>query len=51
MIDKSLYKDKKLTKAQQKKIKPANQGGGPNYLGKQKQLLFLRNGYRLLITL
>ncbi len=36
MIDKSLYKDKKLTKAQQKKIKPANQGGGPNYLGKQK---------------
>ena len=36
-IDKKInYKDKKLTKAQQKKIKPANQGGGPNYLGKQK---------------
>ena len=37
MIDKRLkYKDQKLTKAQQKKIKPFNQGGGPNYLGKQK---------------
>jgi len=35
-VDKSLYKDKKLTKEQQKKIKPVNQGGGPNYLGKQK---------------
>ena len=36
-IDKKInYKDKKLTKAQQKKTKPANQGGGPNYLGKQK---------------
>jgi len=31
-----IYQDKKLTKAQQKKIKPVNQGGGPNYLGKQK---------------
>jgi len=30
------YKDQRLTKAQQKKTKPANQGGGPNYLGKQK---------------
>ena len=30
------YKDQRLTKAQQGKIKPANQGGGPNYLGKQK---------------
>jgi hypothetical protein len=37
VIDKRLkYKDQKLTKAQQKKTKPANQGGGPNYLGKQK---------------
>jgi len=37
MIDKKTsYKDQKLTKAQQKKIKPANQGGGPNYLGKQE---------------
>ena len=32
------YKDKKLTKSQQKKTKPANQGGGPNYLGKQKEV-------------
>ena len=30
------YKDQRLTKAQQKKTKPANQGGGPNYLGKEK---------------
>ena len=30
------YKDQRLTKAQQKKVKPANQGGGPNYLGKEK---------------
>ena len=30
------YKDQRLTKAQQKKAKPANQGGGPNYLGKQE---------------
>jgi len=30
------YSDQRLTKAQQKKAKPANQGGGPNYLGKQK---------------
>jgi hypothetical protein len=36
-VDKKVsYKDQKLTKDQQKKIKPANQGGGPNYLGKQK---------------
>jgi len=30
------YSDQRLTKAQQKKAKPANQGGGPNYLGKQE---------------
>jgi len=30
------YKDQRLTKAQQKKAKPVNQGGGPNYLGKQE---------------
>jgi hypothetical protein len=30
------YKDQRLTKDQQKKVKPANQGGGPNYLGKEK---------------
>jgi len=36
-IDKAIkYKDQKLTKKQKKKIKPANQGGGPNYLGKQE---------------
>jgi hypothetical protein len=36
-IDKKIsYKDQRLTKAQQKKAKPANQGGGPNYLGKQE---------------
>ena len=36
-IDKKInYKDQRLTKAQQKKAKPANQGGGPNYLGKEK---------------
>ncbi len=35
--DKKLtYNDQRLTKDQQKKIKPANQGGGPNYLGKQE---------------
>jgi len=28
------YEDQKLTK----KVKPANQGGGPNYLGKQKEV-------------
>jgi len=28
--------DKRLTKEEKKKIKPANQGGGPNYLGKQE---------------
>ncbi len=36
MQGKVKYKDQRLTKAQQKKIKPANQGGGPNYLGKQE---------------
>ena len=36
-VDKKIkYKDQRLTKAQQKKAKPANQGGGPNYLGKEK---------------
>ena len=30
------YKDQRLTAAEKKKIKPANQGGGPNYLGKQE---------------
>jgi hypothetical protein len=28
--------DKRLTTAEKKKIKPVNQGGGPNYLGKQE---------------
>ena len=28
--------DKRLTAAEKKKIKPVNQGGGPNYLGKQE---------------
>ena len=38
-IDKKIsYKDQRLTKTQQKKTKPANQGGGPNYLGKQKKV-------------
>src|SRR5210317_994738 len=36
MIDKALYKDKRLTESEKKNIKPANQGGGPNYLGKQE---------------
>ena len=36
-IDKKItYEDQRLTKAQQKKVKPVNQGGGPNYLGKQE---------------
>ena len=36
-IDKRItYEDQRLTKAQQKKAKPVNQGGGPNYLGKQE---------------
>ena len=36
-VDKKIsYKDQRLTKAQQEKIKPAKQGGGPNYLGKQE---------------
>jgi len=37
MIDKDIsYEDQRLTKKQKKKIKPVNQGGGPNYLGKQE---------------
>jgi hypothetical protein len=37
MIDKGIsYEDQRLTEKQKKKIKPANQGGGPNYLGKQE---------------
>jgi len=36
MQPKKNYKDQKLTAAQKKKIKPANQGGGPNYLGKEE---------------
>ena len=36
-IDKKIsYEDQRLTEKQKKKIKPANQGGGPNYLGKQE---------------
>jgi len=35
---KKSYKDESLTKAQQAKVKPANQGGGPNYLGKEKEV-------------
>ena len=35
-VDKALYKDKRLTESEKKNIKPANQGGGPNYLGKQE---------------
>ena len=36
-VDKKIsYEDQRLTEKQKKKIKPANQGGGPNYLGKQK---------------
>ena len=30
--------DKRLTAAEKKKIKPVNQGGGPNYLGKQEMV-------------
>ena len=34
-VDKKMkYEDQKLTK----KVKPVNQGGGPNYLGKQKMV-------------
>ena len=29
-------KDRRLTEEEKKKIKPVNQGGGPNYLGKQE---------------
>ena len=36
MIDKGLYKDKKLSSKEKKKIKPVKQAGGMNYLGKQK---------------
>jgi len=36
-IDKKIkYKDRRLTPKEKKKIKPANQGGGKNYLGKQE---------------
>ena len=35
---KKSYKDQSLTKAEQKKTKPVNQGGGPNYLGKQEEV-------------
>jgi len=36
-VDKKIrYKDRRLTPTEKKKIKPANQGGGKNYLGKQK---------------
>ena len=36
-IDKKIkYKDRRLTPREKKKIKPANQGGGKNYLGKQE---------------
>ena len=30
--------DKRLTKEEKKKIKPVNQAGGPNYLGKQEMV-------------
>ena len=33
-VDKKIrYKDRRLTPTEKKKIKPANQGGGKNYLG------------------
>ena len=32
------YKDQRLTDSEKKKIKPAIQGGGPNYLGKQEEV-------------
>jgi len=36
-VDKKIrYKDRRLTPTEKKKIKPANQGGGKNYLGKQE---------------
>ena len=36
-VDKKIsYEDQRLTEKQKKKIKPVNQGGGPNYLGKQE---------------
>jgi len=36
-IDKKItYEDQRLTEKEKKKIKPVNQGGGPNYLGKQE---------------
>ena len=36
-VDKKIkYQDQRLTASEKKKIKPANQGGGPNYLGKQE---------------
>ena len=36
MIDKGLYKDRKLTEKEKKTIKPVKQAGGMNYLGKQE---------------
>ena len=30
--------DKRLTEEEKKKIKPVNQAGGPNYLGKQEMV-------------
>jgi len=38
MIDKGLYKDQRLTKNQQKKIKPVVQAGTKNFLGKQEMV-------------
>ena len=35
---KKSYEDQSLTKAEQKKTKPVDQGGGPNYLGKQEEV-------------
>ena len=38
MIDKGLYKDRKLTEKEKKNIKPVKQAGGMNYLGKQEMV-------------
>lgn len=37
LLDQS-YKDKRLSSTEKKTIKPAIQGGGPNYLGKQEEV-------------
>lgn len=37
LLDES-YKDKRLSNTEKKTIKPAIQGGGPNYLGKQEEV-------------